>query len=98
MRRHIALTLAAISTLPCVAVPRPGRAQDVSRSAAGGGISVPGWQGKVDAQEEQRGRTLNDARLAPEGDALHVTTGPAVIYWNPANRATGDYTVKAGFK
>ncbi|PYP35006.1 MAG: hypothetical protein DMD46_14475 [Gemmatimonadetes bacterium] len=97
MRRHTALALAAISTLACIAVPRPGRAQDVSRSAAGGGISVPGWQGKVDAQEEQRGRTLNDARLAPEGDALHVTTGPAVIYWNPANRATGDYTVKATF-
>jgi hypothetical protein len=78
-------------------VPRPGRAQDVSRAAAGGGISVSGWQGKVDAQEERRGRSLNDARLAQEGDALHVTTGPAVIYWNPANRASGDYTVKAAF-
>ena len=25
-----------------------------------------------------------------------MTTGPAVTYWNPANRATGDYTVKYG--
>ena len=24
-------------------------------------------------------------------------TGPAVTYWNPANKATGDYTVKATF-
>ena len=26
-----------------------------------------------------------------------MTTGPAVDYWNPANKATGDYTVKATF-
>jgi hypothetical protein len=26
-----------------------------------------------------------------------VTTGPAITYWNPANVATGDYTVKATF-
>jgi hypothetical protein len=97
MRGHTAVALAALAALSSLAVPRPGRAQDVSRAAAGGGISVSGWQGKVDAQEERRGRSLNDARLAQEGDALHVTTGPAVIYWNPANRASGDYTVKAAF-
>jgi hypothetical protein len=97
MRGHTALAFAALSTLSSLAVPRPGRAQDVSRAAAGGGILVSGWQGKVDAQEERRGRSLNDARLAQEGDALHVTTGPAVIYWNPADRASGDYTVKAVF-
>jgi hypothetical protein len=28
---------------------------------------------------------------------LTVRTGPAVTYWNPANRATGNYTVKATF-
>ena len=28
---------------------------------------------------------------------MHVTTGPAVAYWNPANTASGDYTVKATF-
>ena len=28
---------------------------------------------------------------------MQVTTGPAVTYWNPANKATGDYTVKATF-
>src|SRR6202040_692621 len=27
----------------------------------------------------------------------HVTTGPATTFWNPANKATGDYTVKATF-
>src|SRR5689334_5855497 len=97
MHRHTPLALAAMTALGCLTLPRVCRAQEVSRSVAGGGISVPGWQGKIDAQEERRGRSLNDARLAQEGDALHVTTGPAVIYWNPANRASGDYTVKATF-
>jgi hypothetical protein len=71
---------------------------DESRAVAGGGISVPGWQGKIDAQEAAKGQTLNNAKLAKEGDALHFTTGPAVTYWNPANKASGNYTVKATFK
>jgi len=70
---------------------------DAARVVAGGGISVPGWTGKIDAQEEKSGQVLNNAKLAPAGKNLQVTTGPAVTYWNPANKATGDYTVKATF-
>jgi hypothetical protein len=73
-------------------------AQDeVSRSVGGGGISVPGWTGKIDANEQRQGKTINDAKFAQEGSALHVITGPAATYWNPANRGTGNYTVKATF-
>jgi hypothetical protein len=71
--------------------------EGASRAVEGGGISAPGWSGKIDASEEKAGQTLNNAKLATEGDALHVTTGPAVTYWNPANKASGDYTVKATF-
>jgi hypothetical protein len=77
--------------------PAIGARQDAARAVAGGGVSVPGWTGKVDANEEKAGQTLNNAKLAKEGNALHVTTGPAVAYWNPANKATGNYTVKATF-
>lgn len=70
---------------------------DAARAVAGGGISVPGWTGKIDAQEEKAGEVLSHSKLAREGDALRVTTGPAVTYWNPANKATGNYTVKATF-
>jgi hypothetical protein len=71
------------------------QAQDESsRSVAGGGISVPGWTGKVDANEHG---SVNDAKFAKEGNGLHVTTGPAATYWNPANQASGNYTVKATF-
>lgn len=70
---------------------------ETSHAVAGGGISVSGWTGKVDPNEEKAGQTLNNAKLSQEGAALHVTTGPAVTYWNPANQASGNYTVKATF-
>jgi hypothetical protein len=67
-------------------------AQETTRAVAGGGIAVPGWAGKADGAGK-----LEEAKLAKEGNNLHVTTGPAVAYWNPANKATGNYTVKATF-
>jgi len=70
---------------------------EASRGVADGGISVPGWTGKIDAKEELAGMTLTSAKLAKEGNDLHVTTGPAVTYWNPKNKASGDYTVSAKF-
>jgi hypothetical protein len=73
------------------------RAQDAARTVADGGISVPGWTGKIDANEEKAGQVLNNAKLSGDAKNLRVTTGPAVVYWNPANKASGDYTVKATF-
>ena len=70
---------------------------DGSRKIEGGGITVPGWTGKIDANEERAGQVLQNAKFAPEGGLFQVTTGPAVSYWNPANTATGNYTVKATF-
>jgi hypothetical protein len=72
-------------------------AQDQSRVVAGGGIKVAGWQGKIDPNEAKQGGKLEGAKLEKVGDDLHVTTGPAVAYWNPTNVATGNYTVKATF-
>jgi hypothetical protein len=73
------------------------QAQDESRVVAGGGISVAGWMGKIDPREAASGAKLENAKLAKEGADLKVTTGPAVVYWHPSNRATGDYTVSAKF-
>ena len=62
-----------------------------------GGVFAKGWTGKIDAKEAAAGMTLNSAKLSQDGKTLHVTTGPAVTYWNPANVAKGDYTVSATF-
>ena len=74
------------------------RAQDASRAVAGGGIAIPGWVGRIDPKEASTGEKLGNAKLAKEGDAMRVTTGPAVAYWAPDNKASGNYTVKATFR
>jgi hypothetical protein len=75
----------------------PAHAQDASKAVAGGGVSAPGWTGQIDPKEKAQGGALNNSKFAKEGDNYHVTTGPATSYWNPANKASGDYVVKAKF-
>lgn len=87
----------ASSTAQSATSTSSGMNMETSRQVEGGGISVTGWTGQIDAREAKRGSTLSSAKLASEGGGLHVTTGPAVAYWNPSNTATGDYTVKATF-
>ena len=73
-------------------------AQEADRKVAGGGITAKGWQGKVDAGAAKAGKTVNDSKFMEMGGGLHMQIGPAAVYWNPANTAKGDYTVKATFK
>jgi hypothetical protein len=80
-----------------VAALAPAQGQDASRTVAGGGISAPGWTGQVDAGAEKAGQTVNDTKLTQTGKTLQVTTGPAASFWNPADKASGNYTVSATF-
>jgi hypothetical protein len=93
----LALALLVVVSLSSSHFSQQTAQNENSIGVAGGGISVPGWTGKIDAKEAAAGLTLNSAKLAKDGNALHVTTGPAVTYWNPKNTAKGDYTVKATF-
>jgi hypothetical protein len=96
---RFALRSAFVAGLAAVVVPIVTvQGQDAAKAVAGGGISVPGWSGKIDPSEEKAGQALNNAKFAPEGKGFRVTTGPAVTYWNPKNMATGNYTVKATFR
>ncbi len=87
------IALAAIILIPAATIAQ----DETSRAVAGGGISVAGWTGKIDANEEKQGQALNNAKLSQKGSDMYVTTGPALAYWNPANKASGNYTVKATF-
>ena len=88
----------AVAALTLVSGASCVHAQDTNRPVAGGGITVRSWMGRIDPKELRGGEKLENARLTKDGDALHVTTGPAVAYWNPENTAGGNYTVKATFK
>lgn len=91
-----ALVLTIVTFAPAML---PAQSQsETSRAVEGGGISAPGWTGKVDAKEEQAGQTIKDTKLTQESNALHVTTGPAAAFWNQSNKGAGSYTVKASFQ
>ncbi len=96
-----AVALGASAVLPAQSGGRapaaPPAQTESNRLVAGGGITAPGWMGKLDPADEARGQKVTDAKLAMAGNVLQVTTGPAITYWNPANKATGNYTVKATF-
>ena len=95
-----AVRYALLTSLACTLTTATVYAQETpetNRKVAGGGISVKGWQGKIDADAEKAGQTVADAKLSEQGKTLQVTTGPAITYWNPANVAKGDYTVSATF-
>jgi hypothetical protein len=93
------LTLATAIALivPSLAAQGTAQAQGDSVAIKGGGISVKGWTGKVDASRENGTLTITDGKFAAEGSGFRITTGPSATYWNPANKATGDYTVSATF-
>jgi hypothetical protein len=86
----VSRTALAVATLTLAAVN--GFAQDAARKVAGGGISASGWTGKADGAQ-----SINDTKLTKEGNGIQVTTGPAAAFWNPADKASGNYTVKATF-
>ncbi len=96
MRLAYVLPLAFSLLLP-VSGAQAQQETEKSRVVEGGGVTVPGWTGKIDTSEEKAGQALNNAKFAPEGQGFHVVTGPAVTYWNPASKASGNYTVSATF-
>lgn len=70
---------------------------DASKAVAGGGVFASGWTGKTDDSRENTGLKLEDSLFKLEGQTFHVKTGPSATYWNPANKAAGNYTVKGTF-
>ena len=107
MRRVYATTFAFVTALslaivsaqqpPAGAPPaggqRMGGMQDTANKVANGGIRGAGWQGRPDPGTG----AVNDASLDVKGSEIEIHTGPAMLYWNPANKATGDFTVSATF-
>jgi hypothetical protein len=72
---------------------------DADMKVAGGGIHVKGWMAVVDPGRggQPNPLTVNDAKFEAVPGGFKVTTGPAITYYNPANRASGNYTVRATF-
>lgn len=94
---HILTFVMGVALLTPAVSAAQAQAQDKDRAVAGGGITVAGWTGAVDAKSAAQGRSLTDSKFEKQGDVLHLTIGPATTFWNPANTAKGDYTLKGTF-
>lgn len=70
---------------------------DPDKVVADGGVKVAGWSGRLDPRPAKQGRKLSETLFVSMGSGIHVTAGPAAIYWNPSNTMTGNYSVKATF-
>jgi hypothetical protein len=95
-----AFALAGVSAQQPAAGGAPHQAagmQEGLRKVPGGGIFAAGWKGKIDAGEGSKGATINDSKFEMKGNEITIASAPAAIYWNPANTATGDYSVSATF-
>ena len=97
MKSRLLLSASLVCAFVCAGLTSVFAQEAPSTSVAGGGVMVKGWTGQIDAKEQTAGLTLNSAKFVKEGKSFHVTTGPAVTYWNPENAAKGDYTVSATF-
>jgi hypothetical protein len=57
-----------------------------------------GWKMRIDrSQSAQDPDDRKDVTFMAMGKGFHVAGGPAGVYWNPANTATGNFTVKGTF-
>jgi len=92
-----AVAALGVATLGVWSAPLYAQGNDPTPAIEGGGVTLPGWTGRIDPQAARGGKKLTDDKVVAMGTGFHVTSGPAAIYWNPANMASGNYKVTASF-
>jgi hypothetical protein len=90
--KRLILTIAAIgvAVLPLVAQQHQA---DPDKKVAGGGTLPSGWKGRLDSGD----KTLAGVKAMQMGGGIHFQTGPAGIYYKPADTMTGAYEAHATF-
>ena len=88
MKNLFVVGLAALLTAPLVAQHQ----SDPDKKVAGGGTLPAGWKARIDGSAPIAG-----VKMMPMGSGLHFMTGPAGIYYKPADKAAGAYTATATF-
>jgi hypothetical protein len=91
LRQSLAvLSLALAAAAPLSAQMAGMKDHDPDKKVTGGALPA-GWAGRTDRPNAK----LEDAKFVAMGKGYHVTSGPAAIYWNAANRVTGPFTATA---
>jgi hypothetical protein len=91
MKRMAIVGLAALLSVPVLAQHQHDA--DADKKVAGGGSLPSGWKGRLDSGD----KTLAGVKATPMGGGIHFMTGPAGIYYRPADKMTGAYEAHATF-
>ena len=90
-------SIAVVALAAAFAAPlgaQGGMEHDPTSNIRGSGKLPAGWNARFD----QAGATLTQVEVRQAGTALAFRSGPAAIYWNTKDVATGMYTVSAIFE
>ena len=90
---RLILTFALAGFATTLAVAQTAKEHDHDKMVQGGGKLPAGWQARLD----NAGASLEGVKLEAAGGGLHVTSGPAGIYYKPDQKATGSYETHATF-
>lgn len=93
--RLASATALALAGAVCITTVHAQRMQmpDTAHKVPNGGIRGAGWQGRPDPGTG----AANDASFEVKGSEIEIHTGPQMLYWNSANKTSGDFTVSATF-
>ena len=102
MRRFTMVVTMLALAAPLLAQQRMG-ANDPTKQVKGTGVLPSGWMMRFDPVRGRGGAppppapTVDQINFVTMGSGYHFTTGPAAIYYNPKDMASGEYTVTATF-
>jgi hypothetical protein len=87
-------SIAVASLAGLLAAPLGAQGMDHTSNIQGSGKLPAGWSARFD----DPGAALTQVDVRQAGTALAFRSGPAAIYWNTKDVATGTYTVSAIFE
>jgi hypothetical protein len=90
-RLLLAIAAIGVAALPVIAQHPAQHQADPDKKVAGGGTLPSGWKGRPDSG------SLAGVKVTPMGGGIHFMSGPAGIYYKPADKATGPYEARATF-
>jgi len=85
----------SIAALVAAALPLAAQQHqpDHDKTIAGGGTLPAGWKGRLDGG----GASMAGVKMTPMGGGVHIMSGPAGIYYRPADKPTGEFAASATF-
>jgi hypothetical protein len=87
-----AVAAVAVAVMPILAQDHQ-HAADPDKKMAGPGTLPSGWKGRLDSGD----KSLAGVKAAQMGGGVHFMTGPAGIYYKPADKMSGVYEAHATF-